>query len=166
MQTTSYIIALGSNRRHGRYGAPAQIIDAALSAIALPLIAVSRTIPSRPIGPSSRTYANAAAVIETDLSPPALLAHLKAVERGFGRRAGQIWAARVIDLDIILWSDGVWASKTLCIPHIEFRQRPFVLGPMVEIAPDWRDPLSNLTVRHIAPRLRKPQVVDPAPRTA
>jgi 2-amino-4-hydroxy-6-hydroxymethyldihydropteridine diphosphokinase len=153
VQTTSYIIALGSNRRHGRYGAPAQIIDAALSAIALPLIAVSRTIQSRPIGPSSRTYANAAAMIETDLSPLALLAHLKAVERAFGRRAGQIWAARVIDLDIILWSDGVWASSTLCIPHAEFRQRPFVLGPMVEIAPDWRDPISALSTKQLKARL-------------
>ncbi len=153
MQTTSYIIALGSNRRHGRYGAPAQVIDAALSAVNLPLIAVSNTVQSRPIGPSSRTYANAVAVIETDLSPPALLDHLKSVERAFGRRSGQMWAARVIDLDIILWSDGVWASNKLCIPHAEFRKRAFVLGPLAKIAPDWRDPITALSIKQLKARL-------------
>jgi 2-amino-4-hydroxy-6-hydroxymethyldihydropteridine diphosphokinase len=138
---TSYIIALGSNRRHARHGAPAHILAAAMAV--LDPVARSRIVTSRPIGPSQRTYANAAILIESDLTPPALLQKLKGIERYFGRRtSGQRWGARVLDLDIILWSGGVWADQTLTIPHPAYRQRRFVLGPLCEIAPWWRDPLT------------------------
>ena len=139
---TSYIIALGSNRRHPRYGAPAQVLGAAMARLD-PLVR-SRIIASRPVGPSQRIYANATILIESNLTPPALLSHLKAIEHAFGRRAsGQRWSARVLDLDIILWLGGVWADKTLTIPHPAYRQRRFVLAPLCEIAPWWRDPLTH-----------------------
>ncbi|MFM9852463.1 MAG: 2-amino-4-hydroxy-6-hydroxymethyldihydropteridine diphosphokinase [Sphingomonadaceae bacterium] len=146
-----YVIALGSNRRHGSHGSPARVIDAATRR--LPIIALSRTIHSRPIGPSSRAYANAVAIIATDQSPPLLLATLKSIERAFGRRAGQRWGARVLDLDIILWSGGICTERTLSIPHLAFRTRSFVLGPLAQIAPTWRDPLSHLTVKQLKARL-------------
>jgi 2-amino-4-hydroxy-6-hydroxymethyldihydropteridine diphosphokinase len=142
-----YVIALGSNRCHGRYGSPARIIDAA--ADVLPIVLKSRTIRSRSIGPSQRRYANAVAIIETRLLPPDLLDSLKAIERQFGRRGGQRWGARVLDLDIILWSDGMWSDSKLAIPHRAFRDRGFVLGPLTEIAPQWRDALTAAT---LAPR--------------
>jgi 2-amino-4-hydroxy-6-hydroxymethyldihydropteridine diphosphokinase len=41
----------------------------------------------------------------------------------------------------------------LCIPHREMRIRPFVLGPLASIAPDWRDPVTGLSVRHLKARL-------------
>ena len=164
-----YAIALGSNRRHGRFGAPERVIDSALDALGdggVDVLTDSGVIESDALGPSLRRYANAAALIETMLAPPALLAMLKSIERDFGRRSGQRWGARVLDLDIILWSGGLWSTRTLSIPHPHWRARRFVVDPLASIAPDWRDPLSNLTVRHIAHRLRKPQPVDPAPRTA
>lgn len=153
MQLTSYIIALGSNRRHGSYGAPSKILEAACDAIGHPIIVASHILNSRPVGPSQRTYANAALIIECDLSPPALLSYLKAVERTFGRRKGQRWGARVLDLDIVLWSGGIWASPGLSIPHLDFRSRAFVLTPLAHIAPAWRDPVSGLRVRHLKARL-------------
>lgn len=141
---TSYIIALGSNRRHPCHGAPARVLAAAMDA--LDPLTRSRIITSRPIGPSQRAYANAAILIESDLAPPALLVYLKAIEHDFGRRtSGQRWAARVLDLDIILWSGGVWADKALTIPHPAYRQRGFVLAPLCEIAPCWRDPLTHFS---------------------
>lgn len=141
---TSYIIALGSNRRHPRHGAPTRVVAAAMAA--LNPVARSRIISSRPIGPSQRAYANAAVLIECDLTPPALLEHLKAIERDFGRRTcGQRWSARVLDLDIILWSGGIWADKTLTIPHPAYRVRSFVLGPLCDVAPQWRDPLTRFS---------------------
>ncbi|HEX8556070.1 MAG TPA: 2-amino-4-hydroxy-6-hydroxymethyldihydropteridine diphosphokinase, partial [Sphingomonas sp.] len=85
--------------------------------------------------------------------PAALLGRLKAIERAFGRRAGRRWGARVIDLDIILWSGGVWASPGLIVPHIAYRTRGFVLRPLLAIAPDWCDPIDNLTIRQIAARI-------------
>ena len=164
-----YAIALGSNRQHGRYGAPERVIDAALDALGdgdVDVLTDSGVIESDAIGPSLRRYANATALIETAHSPPALLALLKSIECDFGRRRGQRWGARVIDIDIILWSGGSWSMPTLSIPHPHWRSRRFVTDPLARIAPDWRDPLTGLTVRHLAHRLRKPQPVDPAPRTA
>jgi 2-amino-4-hydroxy-6-hydroxymethyldihydropteridine diphosphokinase len=150
---TSYLIALGSNCRHPRFGAPAKVIEAAIAALAMPLVARARITVSAPVGPSLRTYANTAIWIETERDPLALLAHLKTIEARFGKRRGQRWSARVLDLDIILWSAGAWASPTLAIPHPLFRKRTFVLTPLQAIAPAWRDPISGLAVRHLKARL-------------
>ncbi|MBX3565813.1 MAG: 2-amino-4-hydroxy-6-hydroxymethyldihydropteridine diphosphokinase [Sphingomonas sp.] len=152
--TTSYVIALGSNRR-GRHGNPEREIRAALAL--LKPVAVSPILATRPLGPSRRRFANAAAIIETGDDPPTLLVRLKAIERAFGRRRGQSWAARVIDLDIILWSGGAWSGPQLTVPHPHFRTRDFVLTPLLAITPGWRDPISGLSVRHLAARLRRPQ---------
>jgi 2-amino-4-hydroxy-6-hydroxymethyldihydropteridine diphosphokinase len=149
---TSYLIALGSNQRHPRYGPPAQVVEVAMTQLA-PL-ARSRIISSAAIGPSQRRYANAAILIESELAPADLLTHLKATERAFGRRTGgQRWRARVLDLDIILWSGGIWVDVTLTIPHPAFRTRSFVLGPLCDIAPDWNDPISHFSLLQLKARL-------------
>jgi 2-amino-4-hydroxy-6-hydroxymethyldihydropteridine diphosphokinase len=152
-----FAIALGSNRRHVRFGSPEAIIRAALTRLdrkKVHVIAASRTVRSRPLGPSRRTYANAAALIETRFEPHRLLKRLKKIEREFGRRpGGSRWSARTLDLDILLWSRGSWASQGLVVPHREFRKRSFVLDPLATIAGEWRDPLSGLTVRQLKARL-------------
>ncbi len=77
-----YAIALGSNRRHGRHGSPSATVRAAIEALRLAGVTVTATSPNlttAPIGPSIRTFANAAALIETPLDPPALLALLKRI---------------------------------------------------------------------------------------
>jgi 2-amino-4-hydroxy-6-hydroxymethyldihydropteridine diphosphokinase len=147
---SSYVIALGSNRR-GRHGAPGDEVRAALAAIG-GIVLTSPLAATAPLGPARRRFVNAAALIASDESPPELLARLKAIEAAFGRRRGQRWTDRVIDLDIVLWSGGVWASDGLTVPHPEFRHRDFVLGPLAAIVPDWRDPLTGLTVRQLAAR--------------
>jgi 2-amino-4-hydroxy-6-hydroxymethyldihydropteridine diphosphokinase len=140
---TSYIIALGSNRR-GRHGGPRAELRAALAAIGR-VCAVSRIHETAPLGPSIRRFANAVAMVETAEAPEDLLRRLKAIERAFGRRRGQRWGARVIDLDIVLWSGGCWASPTLTVPHPHYRERRFVLAPLAEVAPQWRDPVTGRT---------------------
>ncbi len=154
MQTTSYIIALGSNRRHPRYGAPNKVIEAALNALDLSVVARSRIMSSAPVGPSQRRYANAAVLVETKMAPEELLDHLHSIEGAFGRRRrGRRWRERVLDLDIILWSGGIWASPCLTIPHPAFRLRSFVLTPLSQIAPRWRDPITGLRIPHLKTRL-------------
>lgn len=140
-----YAIALGSNRRHGRHGKPARILAAAIDALAaagVTPLAISPTFTTAPIGPSIRAFANAAALVETALDPPALLATLKRIEHDFGRRRGQRWGARVLDLDIVLWQNGRWSSRrpALAIPHVGLAERGFVLDPLVRIAPQWHIP--------------------------
>ena len=100
-----------------------------------------RTTPA--LGPAGRSFANAVAIVESELAPDELLAELKAIERGFGRRPGRRWGPRVLDLDIILWSGGAWGGPGPIVPHPEFRDRAFVLQPLAEIAPGWRDPLTG-----------------------
>ncbi|HSX55863.1 MAG TPA: 2-amino-4-hydroxy-6-hydroxymethyldihydropteridine diphosphokinase [Sphingomonas sp.] len=143
-----YVIALGSNRR-GRHGAPEAELRAALAAIG-GVARASAIIATAPLGPSRRRFANAAALIESRESPAELLARLKAIERAFGRRRGRRWDSRVIDLDIILWSGGAWASPGLIVPHPQFRRRGFVLQPLNAIVPDWRDPLTGRSIRQLA----------------
>ena len=156
-----YLIALGSNRRHRRHGSPDAVLRAALAALEEAGIAIelaSPTIPTLPLGPSLRRYANAAAILHTPLAPPALLALFKELEQKFGRRTGgQRWSTRVLDLDIVLWSGGPWSSPGLTIPHIAFRERGFVLRPALPIAATWRDPLTGLSLRALYSRLTRPR---------
>jgi 2-amino-4-hydroxy-6-hydroxymethyldihydropteridine diphosphokinase len=162
MAKASYAIALGSNRRHGRHGAPAGVVRVALGELG-DLVAVSTIRATPALGPAGRGFANAAAIVECDLEPDAMLARLKTIERRFGRRGGKRWGPRVLDLDIILWSGGPWAGPGPIVPHPAFRARRFVLDPLAEIAPGWRDPVSGLTVRQLLARLTRPR---PARRDA
>lgn len=150
MALTSYAIALGSNRR-GRHGPPAATVRAAAGAIGAKILSKVRLTPA--LGPAGRGFANAVALVESELDPPALLAELKRVEREFGRRGGRRWGPRVLDLDLVLWSGGPWAADGLIVPHPEFRRRRFVLEPLAEIAPHWRDPITCATVRQLLHRL-------------
>ena len=155
-----YLIALGSNVRHHRFGPPEQVLNAALIELKRRGIKVKAAGPilrSAPIGPSLRRYANSAAVVKWNGSPEDLLHELKAIELLFGRRAGgRRWASRVLDLDIVLWSGGVWSSADLTVPHLLFRERDFVLRPAAAIAPGWGDPVTGLTLRQLAARLARP----------
>ena len=165
MAKTSYAIALGSNRRHGRYGAPAQVLAAAIEAVGeLGVVeSVSRMRSTPALGPAGRSFANAALILGTDLEPDELLGALKAIERRFGRRGGKRWGPRVLDLDIILWSQGAWSGADLTVPHPEYRKRRFVIEPLAEIAPDWIDPIGGASVRQLQHRLGRRAPVDRAP---
>ncbi len=135
------------------------MIDAALAAIeeaGLSIEDISPTIDSAPIGPSRRRYANAAVVVQSRLEPEAVLSVLQRIEDDFGRRRrGARWSARVLDLDIVLWSGGAWVSRHLFVPHPEFRRRAFVLTPAAAIAARWRDPLTGFTLAHLQARLTR-----------
>ncbi len=155
MTATSYAIALGANVR-SRWGSPERTVRRALGMLG-PVTAVSPIFATRPIGPSRRRFANAVAIVVTDESPPDLLTRLQRIERTLGRRRGRRWAARVIDLDIILWSGGSWRSPGLIVPHPAFRDRAFVLRPLDRIAPAWRDPITGRTVRQLAHMVDRPR---------
>lgn len=162
-----YLLGLGSNQRHPVIGNPERIIGQALDALEMDdidLFTHSPIIASAPIGPSRRRYANAAAIVATALSPSELLDRLQHIEAHFGReRRGQRWRARTLDLDILLWSGGMWmeSDASLAIPHPHLRHRPFVLDPASMIAGNWRDPLTGLALKQLAARLKRPKRVDP-----
>ena len=69
------LIALGSNRRHGRYGAPSGVVAAAMLALTeagLTVLRRSRIRATAPVGPGGRSYANAVVLAESDLTPVAV----------------------------------------------------------------------------------------------
>ena len=105
-------------------------------------------------GGAGRDFANAVALIESDLGPSALLTSLKAIEREFGRRSGRRWAPRVLDLDILAWSGGRVRTPRLTVPHPRLAVRAFAIGPLAIIAPTWRL-IGSLTAHHLAARLAR-----------
>ena len=159
-----YAIGLGSNRRHARFGDPRHVLMAALAALEsddIEPVDASPIIASAPLGPSRRRYANAVALVASPLDPPEMLERLKTIEAGFGRRTGQRWSARTLDLDILLWSGGAWSDTVLTVPHPEMTRRGFVLNPLMTIAPEWRHPVAGRSVRQLAARLNRAKPVDP-----
>ncbi len=172
------LIALGSNKRHGRHGSPAGVVAAAIAALGaalgaagLPVVRASRIYATAPLGPGGRAYANAVVTVASDLPLPEVLGQLKGIEAAFGRRGGRRWGARVLDLDIIGQGAAVtpsrlgWraARRGLIVPHPRLAARAFVLDPLCEIAPDWRHPLLGATVRQLRARLRRPKATRPSP---
>jgi 2-amino-4-hydroxy-6-hydroxymethyldihydropteridine diphosphokinase len=156
----AYAIGLGSNQRHVRWGHPRSIVQAAIAALdAHPDCIVaghSNIMTSRPIGPSQRSYANAALILLTPKTPYEVLQIVQSIEMDFWRkRRGQRWRARTLDLDILLWSGGPISSRILHIPHLELAHRDFVLSPLVQIARDWRIGCGALRVCHAHAQLHR-----------
>ena len=151
-----YAIGIGSNRPHGRHGRPAQVVQAAIAELdrRFGLFDASPILLNPATGGAGRDFANAAALVESPLDPMEMLAALKAVERAFGRRPGRRWAARVLDLDLLLWSGGTYKQRDLTVPHQRLGTREFALRPLAAIAPDWRVG-GALAVRHLLARLSR-----------
>lgn len=151
-----YAIALGSNRRHVRHGRPAAVVEAAIAALdaGFGLFDASPIILNKAVGGAGRDFANAIALIESELEPAAMLVALKQMERNFGRRPGRRWGERVLDLDIVDWDGDPVRTRGLTVPHPRLAERSFVAGPLAAIAPRWR--LSGWqNAAHVAARLGK-----------
>jgi 2-amino-4-hydroxy-6-hydroxymethyldihydropteridine diphosphokinase len=151
-----YAIAIGSNRPHGRHGLPTGVVEAAIARLdeEFGLFDASPIVINSAHGDAGRDFANAVALVESDLEPAEMLGRLKAIERAFGRRPGRRWGPRVLDLDIALWSGGRFRSRKLTVPHPRIAERSFVLGPLAAVAPGWRVQ-APLTARQLAHRLAR-----------
>jgi 2-amino-4-hydroxy-6-hydroxymethyldihydropteridine diphosphokinase len=87
---------------------------------------------------------------ETSLKAQDLLDTLLAIERDLGRERPFPGAARTLDLDLILYGDAIIdEAPSLVVPHPRYKERRFVLEPLAEIAPDWRDPVTGQTVEEL-----------------
>ncbi len=81
-------------------------------------------------------YWNAVCEMQTRLAPTQLLHAFKQLERVAGRAERGIWQPRPLDLDLLLYDDVVLSTAELQVPHACLTQRPFVLHPLVELAPE------------------------------
>lgn len=144
---TPVAIALGSN-----LGDRERYLRNAITAIA-PIVQnlrVSTFHDTAPVGVGQQpTFLNAAAVGESALSALDLLRALLAIEQKYGRERPFPGAARTLDLDLILYDGAIERSPELTLPHPRFRERRFVLAPLAEIAPDWRDPVTGRSIEEL-----------------
>lgn len=158
------VIGLGSNHG-GAWGTPAETIAQALGEmrrLSINVTAVSPLYVTAAVGTARQPpYVNAVALLDTPLPPEALLRVLKAIERRSGRRGGRPWGPRTLDIDVIdyggqvrLWRQGrpVFAAagaRPLSLPHPLAHLRPFVLRPLLDIAPKWRHPALKASAREL-----------------
>jgi 2-amino-4-hydroxy-6-hydroxymethyldihydropteridine diphosphokinase len=94
-------------------------------------------------------FLNAAATGVTALAPRDLLDALLEIERRFGRVRSIPNAPRTLDLDLILYADLILEEAGLVVPHPRFRERRFVLRPLAEIAAEWIDPVTGMTIAEL-----------------
>lgn len=145
-------VALGAN-----LGDPRRTLDDAIAALAaIPstrFLRNSRWIETAAVGPAAPPFVNGAALLETSLSPESLLAELQAIETRFGRARPSRWAPRTLDLDLIFLGQETRATPALRLPHPSAFYRRFVLDPLIEVAPDWVDPVRRITARQLHHRL-------------
>jgi 2-amino-4-hydroxy-6-hydroxymethyldihydropteridine diphosphokinase len=90
----------------------------------------------------------------TALDPRALLALLKRIEHDMGRTVGPRYGPRAIDLDILLYDDLALSTDDLTIPHPRMAERPFVLTPLAEIAPELVPPGWSRSIGALAATVR------------
>ena len=149
------VIALGSNLA-GAYPSSEALLEAAVNALrgaGANVLARSPWWGSAAWPDAAQpAYLNGVVLVETELAPPALLAELGRLERAFGRRPGEINAARTLDLDLIAYGRAIIAMAGLTTPHPRAHERKFVMGPLAEIAPLWRHPVSGETAAALASR--------------
>lgn len=111
-----------------------------------PMIHQSSIYETEPWGLTDQpAFLNQVVEIETKLAPEEVLRNILEIEHELGRVRYEHWGARVIDIDLLYYKDVVLDSARLTLPHPRIQDRRFTLVPLVEIAPDFVNPLLEKT---------------------
>lgn len=109
-------------------------------------------------------FVNGVIEVKTAHSPRTLLSALKGIEYEMGRKEGQRWGPRLIDLDILFYGQEILNEEALVIPHPELHKRRFVLIPLNEIAAYVIHPTFGVSVQGLLDRLEDNSEVVPVDR--
>jgi len=120
------------------------------------IVKQSKIIETLPYGfENQANFLNGVLEIETLMTPLELLTYCKNLEKMAGRVKAEHWGPRPLDLDILFYDNEIIDMANLTIPHVDIQNRTFVLGPMMEIAPYFRHPGLNKTVKEMYDELTK-----------
>ena len=124
------------------------------------VVAVSSVYETEPVEFTNQPwFLNCVVAVETPLAPEKFVDNILEIERKMGRERIQKKGPRVIDTDILLFSDKILQSTTLTVPHPAMHLRRFVLKPLAEIAPEVRHPKLKKTIRELLEELPAGQTV-------
>jgi 2-amino-4-hydroxy-6-hydroxymethyldihydropteridine diphosphokinase len=162
MAKSGVYIGLGANLPSPEHGTPRETLEAAmrmLEARGLVLVARSPLYESEPVPVSDQPwYLNAVVEVATDRPAAEVLALLHSVENAFGRVRAIRNEPRVLDLDLLDHRGTVREGpESPLLPHPRLTDRAFVLLPLRDIAPDWRHPVSGLTIAELLESLPEGQ---------
>ena len=144
------LIALGSNAENSQQHVE-QAIELLKSLPKSKFVAASSLHQTEAVGPAQNEFCNAAAHLQTSLTPLQLLHELQNIEKQMGRNKQIRWGDRIIDLDIIFYGQQIIDYPQLRIPHPQFHLRPFVVQPIFELVPDFQLPF-GISLRALSER--------------
>ena len=131
----------------------------ALEAPDLHILRVSPVYETEPQGLLEQDwFLNIVAAGETILLPRQLLFRIRRIERAFGRRRTVPNGPRTLDIDILFYAQAVVRTAELEIPHPRYAERRFVLAPLADLEPEWRDPRTGKTIRYLLDELKGQKV--------
>jgi len=154
-------LSLGSNL-DDRVSAIQQAVHMLTDNPEIRLISNSSFYESEPVGYKEQEwFVNAAAAIETTLSPEDLLNWCQGIEKKLGRVKDikNPNGPRVIDIDILFIDDMIIRQVNLCVPHPRLHLRAFMLVPMLEVNPRHTHPLLNKSIEQLHTELKDPEEV-------
>ena len=124
------------------------------------IVSVSSFYETEPVEFAGQAwFLNCALALETTRTPQQLMSDILAIEQEMGRQRIQKKGPRIIDIDILLFSDKIIDLPDLTVPHPAMQHRRFVLEPLAEIAPEARHPVLKKTIRELVDALPMGQTV-------
>jgi len=111
---------------------------------------VSDVIETEPVGKTDQgKFLNAVCQFETKLEPRAVFQKIQNIEEKVGKKASVEWGPREIDIDFLFYGSEIVIEEDLTVPHPLIQDRPFVLKPMTQLAPDFEHPILSLTMKEL-----------------
>tara|TARA_B100000282_G_C31504060_1_gene386292 strand:+ start:85 stop:597 length:513 start_codon:yes stop_codon:yes gene_type:complete len=153
MKNQKIIIGVGGNIKSEDGTHPIKVATEAISYFkdySIKVTDQSSWYESEPIPKSEQpNFFNCILFANTILNELDVLKSLHEIEHKLGRRRGVINEARVIDLDLIDYSNKILRNKDIVVPHPRAHQRRFVMEPLAELDKNWVHPILKKNINKI-----------------
>ena len=157
MYPTNYYIALGTNVGNYKNNFSAAISE--LSKLGQ-ISKIANIYKSKPYGYLHQNYFyNSVLELKSKMMPIQLMKNIQLIEKKLQKNKRIVNGPRKIDLDIIFWGKKKFRNQNLYIPHPRAKQRDFVLLPLIELDPFFKDPETKLTIKDLINRLKDQYVI-------